>query len=149
MADQAPLRIVYVFGDGDESDMALGTITRDGMIDITRVAPGQETAVETMVAELNGAERMFLRDAHTNAETGRAAMTKQAILRGGPGFLDALCQTVQRFYKADLRFDRTVFEGGEQLIPDQDIGQEDAAEDDTPPQPDMTPLPDAKPGIDI
>lgn len=149
MAEYAPLRIVYVFDDGDESDMALGTIDRQGTIEISRVAPGQDAAVETMVGELNGTGQMFFRDAHTNAETGRAAMVKKAVQRGEPDFFDALRQTAQRFYKADLRFDPAVFDGGEVLIPDQDIGAGEPDEDDTPPQPDMTPLPDAKPGIDI
>ena len=149
MAEHAPLRIVYVFEDGEESDMALGTIDLLGHIEITRVAPGQEETVERMVADLNGSERVFLRDAHTNPETGRAAMVKKGIARGGPGFFDALRQTAQRFYKADLRFDPSVFGGGAVLMPDQDIQGDADQQDDTPPEPDMTPLPNAKPGMDV
>lgn len=149
MAEHAPLRIVYVFEDGEESDMALGTIDALGHITINRTAPGQEETVERIVADFNGSERMYSRDAHTNPETGRAAMVKKAIPRGGPGFFEALREAARRFYKADLKFDPSLFDGGEVLIPDQDIAAAENDEDDTPPSPDMTPLPNAKPGMDV
>ena len=149
MAEIAPLRIVYVFEDGAESDMALGTITREGILDVTKVAQGQEASVETLVSELNGSSRMFLRDARTSPQTGRAAMVKTPVDRGMPGFLDALVENAKRFYGAELRFDPAVFEGGELLMQDPVDDDVEKPIDDTPPEADMTPDENAKPGIDI
>ena len=149
MAEQAPLRIVYVFEDGAESDMALGTITREGMLEITKVAQGQEASVDMLVSELNGSSRMFMRDATTSPETGRAAMVKTPVDRGMPGFLEALVENAKRFYGVELRFDPAVFDGGDLLM--QDLGDDDIEDpiDDTPPVADMTPDENAKPGIDV
>lgn len=149
MAEIAPLRIVYIFEDGAESDIALGTIAQDGMLEITKVAEGQEAAVETLVSEMNASQRMFLRDARTNPETGRAALTKTPVDRGAPEFLDALRDNAKRFYSVELRFDPAVFAGGEVLMMDPEDAEEDEQIDDTPPEPDMTPIEGAKPGIEV
>jgi hypothetical protein len=149
MAEIAPLRIVYIFEDGAESDIALGTIAQDGMLEITKVADGQAAAVGTLVSELNAAERMFLRDARTSPETGRAALTKTPVDRGAPEFMEALRETARRYYSVDLRFDPAVFAGGELLMQDGDDEPGDDQIDDTPPEPDMTPVEGAKPGIEV
>lgn len=149
MPPTAPLRIVYLFDDGDESDMALGAIDGQGVISVTQAAPGQAEAVQRMVVELNRSPQVFLRDARTSPKTGRVTQTKQAVRRGAPGFLEALRQTARRFYKADLRFDPALLTGGAPLAPDPTPDDTPPPADDTPPEPDSTPLPDAKPGLEL
>ncbi len=149
MAEIAPLRIVYVFDGGSEKEIARGTITQDGMLETAKVVPSQTAAVATLVSELNGAARMFTRDVRTSPETGRAAMVKTPVDRGAPGFLEALRDTAKRFYKVDLRFDPAIFDGGELLMPGADDADVADQIDDTPPGPDMAPVENAKPGIEI
>ena len=149
MAEIAPLRIVYIFDGGSEKEIAQGTITQSGMLETTKVIPSQQAAVETLVSELNASTRVFTRDVRTSPETGRAAMVKTPLERGMPGFLEALRETAKRFYKVDLRFDPAVFEGGELLMQDPDDDDVTDQIDDTPPGPDMTPVENAKPGIEI
>lgn len=147
MAELAPLKMVYVFEDGAESDIALGTISRDGVLTATRIADGQEDSVATMVAELNGADKAFLRETDTSPETGRALLVKTPVERGAPGFLDALCETAKRFYKIELRFDPAIFDGGEVLIVDDADAPEPLGDD--PPEPDMPDRDAPNPGLDI
>lgn len=150
MADIAPLRIVYPLDSGVDKEIAQGTISDDGMLETTKVLPSQVAAVETMVSELNASERMFLRDARTSPETGKAAMVKTPVERGTPEFLDALADTAKRFYKVELRFDPAVFAGGSVLIADVDDDDDDQdIEDDTPTAPDMSPVEDAPAGIEV
>ncbi len=147
MAELAPLKMVYVFEDGAESDIALGTISRDGMLTATRIADGQEDSVATLIAELNGADKVFLRETDTSPETGRALLVKTPVERGARGFLDALCETAKRFYKVELRFDPAIFDGGEVLI----VDDADAPEplDDDPPEPDMPDRDAPNPGLGV
>lgn len=148
MAQTVPLRIVYVFEDGAESDMALGTISREGVLETTKIADGQEKAVETLVSELNASDRVFLREMVTSPRTGMGSMAKIPVERGTPGFLAALQETAKRFYKLELRFDPKAFDGGTTI---QTGGGESAEDvlDEKISEPDMTPRENAKPGIDV
>ncbi len=118
MADTAPLRIVYVFDDGDESDLALGTISQDGLIETTTIAEGQEAAVATLVEDLNGTERVFDRSMETMEDADRPVMVKTPVTRGEPAFLETLRDTAMRFHKVDLRFDPEVFDSAFALVDD-------------------------------
>lgn len=107
----AELRIVHIFDDGGESDLAVGTIDSAGVIAVDRIAPGQEARVGTIVEELNGSDRLFDKQGSDDPDAPRHALVKRAVARGMPGFLDLLVTTARRFYGADLRFDRAVLEG--------------------------------------
>jgi hypothetical protein len=107
----AELRIVHIFDDGGESDLAVGTIDHAGTIAVDRIAPGQEARVGTIIEELNGSERLFDKQGSDNPGSPRHALVKRAVERGMPGFLDLLVTTARRFYGVDLRFDRAVLGG--------------------------------------
>ncbi len=108
----AELRIVHIFDDGGESDLAVGTIDHAGTIAVDRIAPGQEARVGTIVEELNGSERLFDKRGSDDPDAPRHALVKRAVERGMPGFLDLLVTTARRFYGVDLRFDAAVLAGG-------------------------------------
>lgn len=75
------LKIVYIFDDGAESDIALGTIDSYGIMSISKIADGQEETVNTMVHELNSQEKVYYRDVGSSSATGRVIQKKTAILR--------------------------------------------------------------------
>lgn len=123
MAETAPLRIVYRFEDGAESDLALGQIDRMGQITVSKVAPGEEARLDRMLAELNGAEHLFLRDGvRVPAGETRARKVKRSVLRGDPEFLAALIETAARFFRVELRFDPALLEGSGGYAPEADLG---------------------------
>ena len=131
MAHTAPLRIVYKFEDGDETDMAVGSITRDGVITILKTAPGEEARVDTMVTELNDTDRVFVRDKPANpGGSDRSKMIKRAIIRGDDDFLQALQETALRFYGTELRFDAGILQGPAGLDPAPDDTLKVADEDE-------------------
>lgn len=96
------LRIVYVFDDGDSSDLAVGTIDRNGVIAVTKVQEGEEERVNQMVEELNESEKVFMKRG-SDMNTG---LQKIPVYRGEPGFIETLCETARRFYGAELQFDK-------------------------------------------
>lgn len=108
MADSTPVRLVYHFDDGDTSDLALGTIDRNGLITVETVAEGQEEMVGTLVAELNETSRIYVRGMTDGPEGETGRMTKTAIERGTPQFLEAFSENCLRFYSVEVRFDPAV-----------------------------------------
>lgn len=109
MSMTTPLKLVYVFDDGDTVELASGTIDSNGVIAIQTMKPGEEESVETVVAELNAAEQVYVRGMADGEEEG--ALTKLPVERGMPGFLPELVATAQRFFNVELRFDETALEG--------------------------------------
>lgn len=133
MANTAPLRIVYMFEDGEESDLAVGTITRDGIISILKTAPGEDARVETIVTEINETERVFVRDKPANpGGSERSTLIKRSIVRGEDDFLSALQANALRFYRTELRFDPEILNGpaGLDPAPDTTLNAADDAEED-------------------
>jgi len=124
-----PLRIVYIFEDGDESDIALGTIDRVGHIEIGKIADGQDENVASIVAELNESDRVFVKDLSHEPGAAPHTLVKRAVLRGSPDFLDALDETARRFYSVELRYDRAALAGTPGLG-DGGEAPEDALEED-------------------
>ncbi len=112
MTPTAALRLVFHFDDGDTSDLALGTIDANGIIAVGKVADGQEDRVAMLVEELNASETVFVRSGSDNPDAVPGTMKKTAVLRGMPGFIDALVETARRFYGVELRFDRAELGGG-------------------------------------
>ncbi|MEX0348146.1 MAG: hypothetical protein AB3N15_01890 [Paracoccaceae bacterium] len=127
MTRTTPLRIVYIFDDGDEVDLASGTIDTEGVIAVEMMTEGEEESVETVVRELNASERVFVRDMSNESGLDRPALTKRPIERGMPGFLEELVATARRFYKVELRFDLSQLEsrGASFSLPDDVIAPEE------------------------
>ncbi len=111
MSDTTYVRLVYVFEDGDRSDLALGLIDRLGMITIEQTAPGQDETVARIVGELNEKEQVFEEALMQPEGTDRAKLTYRPIGRAEPSFLTALKETAKRTYRIDLVFDVSAFSG--------------------------------------
>lgn len=108
MAQTAALRIVYLFEDGQTSDLALGTIDRSGVIETSVVADGEEDKVAALVAELNGLDRVFVQEMVDGPEGESGRRRKIPVERGTAEFLTALQSDAERFYSVALRFDPAV-----------------------------------------
>lgn len=111
MSETTYIRLVYVFPDGDRSDLALGLIDRSGMITAETFAPGQEETVVRILAELNGQERVFREELMLPDGTDRPKLSYVSIDRGVPGFMEALQESTLKTYGIDLVFDASAFDG--------------------------------------
>ena len=107
MTDVTPLRMVYVFEDGDRSDLALGMIDQLGQITAKDIASGQEESVDRIVAELNAQEQVYRREV---AGFDRPMPTKTAVMRGMADFLAVQRETALRLYGIELVYDPSVFD---------------------------------------
>jgi hypothetical protein len=97
------LRIVYVFDDGDTSDLALGTIDRSGTITVSKIQDGEDERVQQLVEELNESDKVYIK---RGSDSHRGGLQKIPIYRGDPLFIDTLCETARRFYSVELRFSK-------------------------------------------
>jgi hypothetical protein len=138
----AALRLVYHFDDGETSDLALGTIDSAGVLAVSKVAEGAEERVATLVEELNASPQVFVRSGSRTPGAARGTLKKTAVLRGMPGFIDALVETARRFYGVELRFDPVGLAGG---IPAAPALPADAGGGASPYDPDPAP---PEPGVD-
>jgi hypothetical protein len=108
------LRIVYIFDDGDTSDLALGTIDQSGMITVSKIQDGQEERVHQLVDELNESDKVYIK---RGSDSNSRGLQKIPIYRGDERFIETLCETARRFYSVDLQFSKE-----DLTAPDRDLG---------------------------